>query len=59
MWLWRPGTYSVDQVGLKLKETPLPLPPKCWDLRHTWLFFFFGLVFDTAGLLTYTFLGWV
>ena len=21
----------VDQAGLKLKEIPLPLPPKCWD----------------------------
>jgi hypothetical protein len=24
-----PGTHSVDQVGLELRN--LPLPPKCWD----------------------------
>ena len=26
-----PGTYSIDQAGLKLKEIHLPPPPKCWD----------------------------
>jgi hypothetical protein len=34
--LRRPGwpeTHSVNQVGLKLAETCLPLPPKCWDSR--------------------------
>jgi hypothetical protein len=25
------GTHSVDQAGLKLTETRLPLPPECWD----------------------------
>jgi hypothetical protein len=25
-----PGTHSVDQAGLELRN-PLPLPPKCWD----------------------------
>ena len=28
-----PGRHSVDQGGLELKN-PLPLPPKCWELRH-------------------------
>ena len=26
-----PGTYFVDQAGLKLTEIHLPVPPKCWD----------------------------
>jgi hypothetical protein len=25
-----PGTYSVNQAGLKLTEIHLPLPPECW-----------------------------
>jgi hypothetical protein len=25
-----PGTHSVDQAGLELRNLP-PLPPKCWD----------------------------
>jgi hypothetical protein len=25
-----PGTHSVDQDGLELRNT-LPLPPECWD----------------------------
>jgi hypothetical protein len=25
-----PGTHSVDQAGLELRNG-LPLPPKCWD----------------------------
>jgi hypothetical protein len=25
-----PGTHSVDQAGLELRN-PLPLPPECWD----------------------------
>jgi hypothetical protein len=29
-----PGTHSVDQAGLELTETHLPLPPECWDERH-------------------------
>jgi len=28
-----PGTHSVDQTGLELTETCLPLPPKYWDQR--------------------------
>jgi hypothetical protein len=28
-----PGTHSVNQAGLELAETHLPLPPECWDLR--------------------------
>jgi hypothetical protein len=26
-----PGTLSVDQAGLELKEIYLPLLPECWD----------------------------
>ena len=26
-----PGTYCVEQSGLELTETLLPLSPKCWD----------------------------
>uniref|UniRef100_A0A8C8UFW4 Protein orai-3 n=1 Tax=Peromyscus maniculatus bairdii TaxID=230844 RepID=A0A8C8UFW4_PERMB len=26
-----PGTHSVDQAGLELREIHLPLPPECWD----------------------------
>lgn len=28
-----PGTHSLDQAGLKLTKTCLPLPPKSWDQR--------------------------
>ena len=28
-----PGTHSVDQAALKLRD-PLPLLPNCWDKRH-------------------------
>ena len=26
-----PRAHAVDQYGLKIVESPLPLPPKCWD----------------------------
>ena len=26
-----PGTHSVDQAGIELREIHLPLPPECWD----------------------------
>jgi hypothetical protein len=28
-----PGTYYVDQAGLKLTEIPLPLTLECWELK--------------------------
>lgn len=29
-----PGTHSVDQAVLQLRDPPLPLPLDCWDNRH-------------------------
>ena len=29
-----PGTHSVDQTGLGLTETRLPVLPECWDYRR-------------------------
>lgn len=37
VWCWL-HMYYVDQVGLKLTEILLPLPPECWDSGHTPLF---------------------
>jgi hypothetical protein len=48
-----PETQSVDQAGLKLIETHLPLPPECLGLKvcaiTAWLLFFFFFLFERDG----------